>query len=76
MGSVEAWHCAKEWQKRSFSHAHCIIYLGKDDKETKYHPDNIDQMISAEIQDPKKKTKTLKNYNAKYSAWTLQGIES
>ena len=60
MGPVEAWHCVKEWQKRSFSHAHCIIYLEKDDKETKCSPDNINRMISAEIPDPKKNPRLYK----------------
>ncbi|XP_050549141.1 uncharacterized protein LOC126910538 [Daktulosphaira vitifoliae] len=46
-GEVRCWMYSVEWQKRGLPHAHILIWL-----EDKIHPEEIDQIISAEIPDP------------------------
>lgn len=46
-GEVKCWMYSIEWQKRGLPHAHILIWLVESIK-----PEEIDQIISAEIPDP------------------------
>ncbi|XP_041450597.1 uncharacterized protein LOC121404667 [Drosophila obscura] len=46
-GSVQCWMYSIEWQKRGLPHAHILIWLIE-----KIRPNQIDDVISAEIPDP------------------------
>jgi len=46
---VVAWVYSIEWQKRGLPHAHILIWL-----KNKIHPDQNDNIISAELPDPEK----------------------
>ncbi|CAI6374709.1 unnamed protein product [Macrosiphum euphorbiae] len=50
-GEVVAWVYSIEWQKRGLPHAHILIWL-----KNKIHPDQYDNIISAELPDPEKDT--------------------
>lgn len=47
-GKVRCWMYAVEWQKRGLPHAHILIWL-----ETKLKPNQVDDIISAELPDHK-----------------------
>lgn len=46
-GNTRCWLYSIEWQKRGLPHSHILVWL-----EDKIHPEEIDQIISAEIPDP------------------------
>lgn len=46
-GEVRCWMFSIEWQKRGMPHSHILIWL-----VNKITPNEIDQVISAEIPDP------------------------